>query len=91
MGGFFNIVFSILLGWMQGLAALIWNTFTLREGESFLTYLGKNWITIAAILCVTGLAADFAVYIFRWEAYHRDQRSSHQKGAGRTGQGRRQR
>lgn len=69
MGGFFNIVFSILLGWMQGLAALIWNTFTLREGESFLTYLGKNWITIAAILCVTGLAADFAVYIFRWEPY----------------------
>ncbi len=69
MGSFFNTVFSILLGWLQGLVSMIWNAFTLREGESFLQYIGKNWIVIAAILCAAGLALDFTVYIFRWEPY----------------------
>ena len=69
MGSFFNTVFSILLGWLQGIVSMIWNAFTLREGESFLEYIGKNWIIIALILCTVGLMLDFAVYFFRWEPY----------------------
>ena len=69
MGSFFNTVFSILLGWLQGIVSMIWNAFTLREGESFLEYIGKNWIIIALILCTVGLMLDFAVYYFRWEPY----------------------
>ena len=69
MGSFFNTVFSILLGWLQGLVSMIWNAFTDHDGETFLQYIGNNWIMIAAVLCVIGLVFDFAVYFFRWEPY----------------------
>ena len=69
MGSFFNTLFSILLGWIRGIVSIIWNAFTLREGESFLEYIGKNWIILVTVLCAVGLALDFAVYFFRWEPY----------------------
>ncbi len=69
MGSFANTVFSILLGWLQGLISMIWSAFTDRNGNSFLLFIGKNWIKIALILCISGLMIDFAVYFFRWEPY----------------------
>lgn len=69
MGSFANTVFSILLGWMQGLISLIWSALTTENGNSFLQFIGKNWIIITIILCAVGLAADFAVYLFRWKPY----------------------
>ena len=69
MGSFANTVFSILLGWMQGLISAIWSAFNGKEGDSFLQFIGNNWIKIAMILCAVGMIVDFVVYIFRWQPY----------------------
>ena len=65
MGSFANTVFSILLGWMQSLISMIWSALTVRNENSFLHFIGKNWIIITVVLCAVGLLADFAVYLFR--------------------------
>ena len=69
MGSFSNTVFSILLGWIQGLISVLWSAFTAGDGESFFQFIGNNWIKIAVILCAAGLVADFTVYFFRWAPY----------------------
>ena len=69
MGSFANTVFSIMLGWLQTLASMLWSAMAGKEGGSLLQFIGKNWIRIAVILCAAGLAADFAVYLFRWAPY----------------------
>lgn len=69
MGSFANTVFSILLGWLQGLISIIWSALTAKGGESFFQFIGDNWIKITLILCAVGLTADFAVYFFRWAPY----------------------
>ncbi len=69
MGSFANTVFSIMLGWLQTLASMLWSAMSGKEGGSLLQFIGKNWIRIAVILCAAGLAADFAVYLFRWAPY----------------------
>lgn len=69
MGSFANTVFSLLLGWLRGLISLIWSALTSEGGETFFTFIENNWIMIAVILCLLGLAADFAVYFFRWQPY----------------------
>ncbi len=69
MGSFANTVFSIMLGWVQSLVAMIWNAMTSENGNSFLQFIGNNWIKIAAVLCALGLVTDLCVYIFRWQPY----------------------
>lgn len=69
MGSFSNTVFSILLGWIQVLVSMIWSAFTAEGGTSVLQFIGNNWILITVILCAVGLAADFTVYLFRWQPY----------------------
>ena len=69
MGSFANTVFSILLGWLQGLIAMIWSAMTSKGGDSFLQFIAHNWVFIVLLLCVIGAAADFVVYLFRWEPY----------------------
>ena len=69
MGSFANTVFSLLLGWMQGLIAIIWSALTDQGGESVFQFIGDHWIRIAIILCAVGLIADFLVYFFRWAPY----------------------
>ena len=69
MGSFANTLFSMLLGWVQGLISMIWSALTSEDGNSFLQFIGKNWIKIAFILCVIGFITDLAVYIFRWQPY----------------------
>ena len=69
MGSFAKTVFSILLGWMQGLISAIWSAFTGKEGKSFFQFIGNNWIKIAVILCAVGAIVDFSVYFFRWQPY----------------------
>lgn len=69
MGSFANTVFSLLLGWLRGLISLIWSALTAEGGETFFTFIEHNWIMIVLILCVLGLAADFAVYFFRWQPF----------------------
>ena len=69
MGSFANTVFSLLLGWLQAVTSMIWSALTAKNSETFLQFIGNNWIIIAVILCFVGLIADFIVYIFRWEPY----------------------
>ena len=69
MGSFAKTVFSVLLGWLQGLVSMIWSALTADNGTGFLEFIGENWIKIAVILCAAGLIADFAVYFFRWTPY----------------------
>lgn len=66
MGSFANTLFTIMLGWLQTAASAIWSAFTTENGGAFLQWIGRNWIVIAAVLCVIGLALDLGVYLLRW-------------------------
>ena len=66
MGSFANTLFTIMLGWIQTAASSIWSAFTTENGGSFLQWIGRNWIVLAAILCVIGMALDLGIYLLRW-------------------------
>lgn len=69
MGSFANTLFTILLGWLQGIVSAVWSAFTTENGQSLFSWIGKYWILIAGILCMIGLTADLCVYVFRWKPY----------------------
>ena len=69
MGSFANSLFKIMLGWLQAAVSAVWSAFTSKNGSSLFNWIGKNWILIAGILCIIGLAADLSVYIFRWKPF----------------------
>ena len=69
MGSFANSLFKIMLGWLQAVVSAVWSAFTNQNGNSLFNWIGKHWILIAGVLCVTGLAADLCVYILRWKPY----------------------
>ena len=58
-----------MLGWLQGAVSAVWSAVTSQNGSSFLNWIGRRWILIAAILCAIGLAADLCVYILRWKPF----------------------
>ena len=66
MGSFANTLFTIMLGWIQTAASAIWSAFTTENGGSFFQWIGKNWIILAAVLCVSGMLVDFGIYLLRW-------------------------
>ena len=67
MGSLVNTLFRIMLSWLQGVVSSVWTALTSEKGGTFLDWIGNNWIPIAVILCVIGLAADLCVYLFRWK------------------------
>lgn len=69
MGSFANSLFKIMLGWLQGVVATVWSAFTSENGSALFNWIGRNWILIAAVLCVAGLVADLCVYILRWKPF----------------------
>lgn len=69
MGSFANTLFRVMLGWLQGIVSAVWSAFTSEKGGSLLTWIGKYWIPIAAILCIIGLVSDLGIYIVRWKPY----------------------
>ena len=69
MGSFANTLFRVMLGWLQGIVSAVWSAFTSDNGGSLLTWIGKHWIPIAAVLCIIGLVSDLGVYIVRWKPY----------------------
>ena len=69
MGSFANTLFRVMLGWLQGIVSAVWSAFTSDKGGSLLTWIGKHWIPITAILCIIGLVSDLGVYIARWKPY----------------------
>ena len=69
MGSFANTLFTLLLGWLQGIISAVWSAFTTEDGQSLITWIGKHWIMIAGILCIAGLTVDLCVYLFRWKPF----------------------
>ncbi len=69
MGSFANTLFSGLLGWVESLARAVWNAFSSGQSGTFLTWIGKNWMFLAAGLCAIGLIFDLSVYMVRWRPY----------------------
>lgn len=69
MGSFANSLFTLLLGWLQGIVSAIWSAFTSQNGSSMLKWIGQHWIVLAAILCIIGLVVDLSVYIIRWKPF----------------------
>ena len=69
MGSFANTLFTLLLGWLQGIVSAIWSAFTTENGQSWISWIGRHWIAVAGILCLIGLAADLCVYLFRWRPF----------------------
>ena len=67
MGSFANLLFTLMLGWIQPAISTIGFAFTNPGGGSFLQWLGDHWILLVVILCVIGVVADLGVYIFRWK------------------------
>ena len=70
MGSFANTLFTVLLGWFRGIVSSVWAAFTSEKGGGLLQWIGSHWILVAAVLCIIGLTADFAVYLFRWKPLH---------------------
>ena len=65
MGSFANTLFTMMLGWVQSAASAVWSAFTTENGGGFFRWIGKNWMTVAVILClslVLSLVAGLLVY-----------------------------
>ena len=69
MGSFANSLFTIMIGWLQNVVYSIWNAFSSEQNGSFLKWIGRHWIIVAAILCAAGLIIDFTVYMVRWKPF----------------------
>ncbi len=69
MGSFANTLFTILLGWLQGIVSAVWSAFTTENGQTLITWIGHHWLLIAGILCFAGLSADLCVYVVRWKPF----------------------
>lgn len=69
MGNLVSGVFSLLLGWIRGIASGVWQFLSGRTGGSPLQWLGDNWLLLAVILCAAGTAADIIVHMLRWQPH----------------------
>ncbi len=69
MGSFANTFLRFLLGWVQVAASSIWALVTSSEGESLFAWLGRNYLTLAVLLCIAGMAVDGVVHWFRWRPF----------------------
>lgn len=69
MGNFANTLFSTLLGWLRSAAAWLWSFLNNQESGGFILWIADNWLVLVILLCVTCMAVDFIVYMFRWQPY----------------------
>ncbi len=69
MGSFANTFLRVLLGWVQVAASKIWGLVTSSEGESLFEWLGRNYLTLAVLLCMAGMVVDGVVHWFRWRPF----------------------
>lgn len=69
MGSFANTFLRVLLGWVQVAASSIWALVTSSEGESLFAWLGRNYLTLAVLLCIAGMVVDGVVHWFRWRPF----------------------
>ena len=62
-------LFSALMSWVRALVSDIWAIFS-SDHTTILEFLGKNWLLIALALIAFGLAADWLIWLLRWQPYH---------------------
>lgn len=71
MNAFADSLLSMLLGWVKGAAKGIFDFFTSDSSGNFYTWLGDHWLILAAVLCLGGVIADYAVWILRYRPFAR--------------------
>lgn len=64
MNGIADSLYNVLMGWFKTLARTVWDHLS-DLGDS-VKNLGDNWLVIAVILVLAGIAIDWAVWFFRW-------------------------
>lgn len=69
MGTLADSLFTVLMGWVRGLVSAIWALFT-SDNTTVLEFLGRNWLTIAAVIIGAGLVIDWVIWLLRWQPYH---------------------
>ncbi len=69
MGQFANVLFSLLLGWVQTAASWLWSLATNADVSAWLTWMLDHWLALALLLCLACVAVDFVVYLLRWQPY----------------------
>jgi len=69
MGSFANGVFTLLLGWVSGVAGALWNMVSMEGGETIWQWIGRHWVFLLCLLCGVGVILDLVVYVFRWEPF----------------------
>ncbi len=69
MNGYLTSALSAMLGWVRGIASSIWQMIAGENTGSLLRYIADHWKGILLTICIMGVAADFAVYLFRWQPY----------------------
>lgn len=69
MGQFANVLFSLLLGWVQTAASWLWSLATNADVSAWLTWMLDHWLALALLLCLTCATVDFVVYLLRWQPY----------------------
>ncbi len=69
MGNFANTLFSVLLGWVQGAAAWLWQLMSSDGAGGFMGWVLDNWLLLVILLCAAGLMIDLVIYLLRWQPY----------------------
>ena len=64
-----NLVMTVLLSWVQGVAAWFWQLLTEERWQRFISWLGENWLWVLAAFCAVCVAVDLLVYLLRWRPY----------------------
>lgn len=68
--GFTEWLFSALLGWMQLIYNWFWSMIATGGQNEFMPWFSDHWLTIAIAILLIGLAADYTIYLMRWQPYH---------------------
>ena len=69
MGSLASSVFSVMLGWIRSAVSYVWKSASSPEGSSVLKWLAENWLALAVIICLSGMAVDVVVHLLRWRSY----------------------
>ena len=66
MGSFVHSILTLLLGWVQGAASLLWALVNLQYEGGLFSWLSANWLPVTVLLCAAGMVIDLVVYLLRW-------------------------
>ena len=69
MGIAADSLFNVLMSWVRALVNALWALFS-ADRTTALEFLGKNWMTIAVVIIISGLVIDWFVWLIRWQPYH---------------------